>query len=125
MGVFSVTAEIGDPKAEHFENVEFTVDTGSSHTCLPASFLRRLGVEPHARQRFVVADGHRVDSDIGRAWLRIDGQEEMTIVVFAEENTQPLLGAITLEEFGLGVDPLAHKLIPVVKYRLTRIQIDD
>jgi clan AA aspartic protease len=125
MGVLSVNAEIGDPKAEHFQSVEFTVDTGSSHTCLPASFFRELGVEPHARQRFVLADGRRVDSDIGRAWLRIDGQQEITIVVFAEEGTQPLLGAITLEEFGLGVDPVAQKLVPVVKYRLTRIRFGD
>jgi hypothetical protein len=37
----------------------------------------------------------------------------MPIVVFGDEGALPLLGAVTLEEFGLGVDPIARKLIPV------------
>ena len=118
MGVFSVSVEIGDPAGRNFRPVEVWVDTGSSHTALPASLLRELGVTPHARQSFVLADGRSVDSEIGRTWIRIDGRSEVTIVVFAEEGTQPLLGAVTLEELRLGVDPVARKLIPVPGYAL-------
>lgn len=123
MGVFSVTAGIGDPAGERFREVELVVDSGSSHTLLPASVLREIGIRPHKKQRFVMADGRRVDSDIGRTWLRIDGQQEMTIVVFAEEETPALLGAVTLQEFGLGIDPVNHRLVQVEGYRLTRISI--
>jgi clan AA aspartic protease len=120
MGVFSVRVDIGDPHGEQFRAIDALVDTGSSYTVLPASTLRQLGVMPHTRQRFIIADGRTVESEIGRTWVRIDGRTEMTIVVFADEGTQPLLGAVTLEEFGLGIDPMARRLVPVVGYRLQK-----
>ncbi len=40
----------------------------------------------------------------------------MTIVVFADEGATPLLGAVTLEEFRLGVDPVGKQLIEVTAY---------
>jgi len=65
-----------------------------------------------------MADGRRGESDVGQTWIRLDGNTQMTIVVFAEEGTQPLIGAVTLEEFGLGIDPMGQKLIEVPGYRL-------
>ncbi len=116
MGVFSVTIEVGDPRGENFQSVEALVDTGASHSAIPASLLRRLGVAPHARHPFLLADGRTVERDVGRTWVRIDGQTEVTIVVFADEGTQPLVGAVTLEEMRLGVDPVGRKLIEVPGY---------
>lgn len=113
MGTFSVTIEAGDPQGQQFRTVEALVDTGASYTTLPASFLRELGVTPHSRRPFLLATGGTVLRDIGRTWVRIEGRVEMTIVVFAEDGAPPLLGAVTLEELGLGVDPVARKLIPV------------
>jgi clan AA aspartic protease len=120
VGVVSVRVEMGDPQSQRFQTFEALVDTGSSYTSLPASKLRELGVSPHARQRFAIADGRVIESDIGQTWIRIDGRSQMTIVVFADEDTQPLLGAVTLEEFGLGIDPMAQRLVPVVGYRLQK-----
>ena len=120
MGVLSVEIEIGGPDARRLERVEAVVDTGASYTQLPASTLKRLGVEPHTRRTFVMADGRREQSDVGQAWVRLNGTTQMTVVVFAEEGSQPLIGAITLEEFGFGIDPVAQKLIPVPGYRLLR-----
>ena len=37
----------------------------------------------------------------------------MTVVVFGDDGRPTLLGAVTLEGFGLGVDPLGQKLIEV------------
>lgn len=125
MGVFTISAEIGDPSGQHYEAVELTVDTGSTYTTLPGSFLRQFGVIPARKQRFVLADGRTVDGDVGQTWLRLEGQTQMTVVAFTEEGTPPLLGAVTLEEFGLGVDPVAGKLIPATGYRLTRLRIDE
>ena len=34
-------------------------------------------------------------------------------VVFVEEDSQPLLGAVTLEIFRLGIDPVEMRLVPV------------
>ena len=122
MGVFSVSVGIGDPTGKRYRDIELVVDSGSSYTSLPASMLREVGVQPHKRQRFVMADGRRVESEIGRTWVRINGEQEMTIVVFAEEDTPPLLGAITLQEFGLGIDPVNHKLVSVEGYRLAKME---
>lgn len=116
MGVFTVAIEVGDPRGERFEPIEALVDTGASYSTFPAPLLQRLGVTAHRRRPFLLADGRRVERDIGRTWLRIDGQTEMTIVVFGDEDTQCLLGAVTLEEFGLGVDPIGQRLIPVAGY---------
>ena len=38
------------------------------------------------------------------------------MVVFGDEDAEPLLGAVTLEEFGLGVDPVRRRLVPVDGY---------
>ena len=108
-----MTIEAGDPQAQRFRAVEALVDTGASYTTLPAPLLRDLGVAPHGRRPFLLATGGTVMRDIGRTWVRIDGRVEMTIVVFGDPDGLPLLGAVTLEEFGLGVDPVARKLVPV------------
>jgi predicted aspartyl protease len=125
MGVFSVRAELGDPEQRRLETVDLTVDTGSSYTTLPASRLRGLGVQPIGKQRFALADGRIVEADVGQTWIRLGGSTRMTVVAFDEEDAEPLLGAVTLEEFGLGVDAVAHKLVPAIGYRLTRMRLDD
>jgi len=116
VGVFSVTVEIGDSRGENFQAIEALVDSGASYTLVPARLLQGLGVTPHERRRCLLADERIVEREIGRTWLRIDGRTEMTIVVFGDEGAQPLLGAVTLEEFGLGIDPMKQQLIPVTGY---------
>ena len=37
----------------------------------------------------------------------------MTLVVFGEDGVDPLLGAVTLEEFLLAPDPIRQRLIPI------------
>lgn len=113
MGTFRVQIEVGDPDGNRFEAVEALVDTGATNTALPASQLRRLGVTPHRRAAFELADGRQTELDIGRTWVRVNGELEQTQVVFAEEETEPILGAVTLEEFGLAVDPVKRRLVSV------------
>lgn len=113
MGTFSVTIEIGDPTGSRWEQREALVDTGASYTSLPASTLRRLGVTPHDRVRFIMADSRAIELDVGQTWVRIDGKSVITLVVFGAEDAEPLLGAYTLEGLRLGVDPSNRRLIPI------------
>lgn len=113
MGTFSVTIEIGDPQGQRFEPVDALVGTGSTYTVVPASFLVRLGVTPHVRDTFVLADERRIELDTGRTWVRVDGRSEVTLVVFGQEGAQPLLGAYTLEGLRLAPDPVGRRLISV------------
>src|SRR3970040_2760819 len=76
MGTFRVSIEVGDPAGQRYETVEALVDTGATYATLPAPLLHALGVVPHARETFVLADGRRVERDIGRTWIRVDGRTE-------------------------------------------------
>ncbi len=113
MGTFRVTVAIGDPQGGQYTAVEALVDTGATYTTLPASILRGLGVVPHDRAEFELADGNVVERDIGRTWVRIDGKTDIVPVVFGDERGGALLGAVTLEIFRLAVDPVGQRLVPV------------
>jgi clan AA aspartic protease len=118
MGILSVPLRAGDIDAREFREVSALVDTGASHTVLPSPLLAELGIEPHAEGRFQLASGEIVTRSIGRAWVQLDGQREMTIVVIGDDASPVLLGAVTLEEFGLGIDPIAKRLISVPRMLL-------
>ena len=113
MGTFRVSIEVGDPTGQRYEAVEALVDTGATYVTLPSPLLHGLGVVPHARDTFVLADGRRVERDIGRTWIRVDGRAELTLVVFSEPGTQPLLGAYALEGLRLAADSVGRRLVPV------------
>src|SRR6266508_2040782 len=116
MGTFTVTIDVGNPTGSTFESIEALVDTGATNTALPASLLRRLGVPPQSKSGYRIADGSRLELDVGRTWVSVDGQQEFKQVVFGPEGSRPVLGAVTLEEMGLSVDPVARRLVPVDKY---------
>ena len=113
MGTFKVEMEIGDPDGTRFESVEALVDTGATYTTAPASLLRGLGIAPMSVGRFTLADGSQTERQIGQTWIRIGDESYIAPVVFADERSGPLLGAVTLEIFRLGVDPVGKRLIPV------------
>jgi clan AA aspartic protease len=114
MGTFSVPIEIGDLQGTRFERVEALVDSGASYTRVPRSMLDRLGIRPKERFPFRIADESIVEHEIGEAMVRIAGRTRTNVVIFGEEGSQPLLGATTLQGFGLGVDPVGERLIPVI-----------
>ena len=113
MGTFRVEVEVGDPEGRRYERVEALVDTGATYTSLPRPLLEALGVTPHARDSFVLADGRHVERDIGRAWIRVGVRIEVTLVVFADPGSPVLLGAYALEGLRLAADPVARRLVPV------------
>jgi clan AA aspartic protease len=115
MGVFTVEIEVGDPQATSFEPVEALVDAGATYTVLPETLLGRLGVTPYSKSTFELADGSRTDLDVGRTWVKLNGQQEFTQVVFGADAGGAILGAITFEEMGLAVDPVGRRLVPVTK----------
>ncbi len=113
MGTFSVDIEIGDPDGNRSESVRALVDTGASYTTVPSSVLRNMTVTAHDRVTFILADGRRVQRDLGRTWVRIQGRSEITLVVFGDEESEALLGAYTLQGLLLGVDTPNERLMPV------------
>ncbi len=94
------------------------MDTGASYSMLPRSLLAGLGIQPHQRRRCLLADSSVADMEVGRAWIRIDGRMEMSIVAFASDDAFPLLGAHALEGLGLAVDPVNKRLVEADAYLL-------
>ncbi|MBI2564255.1 MAG: hypothetical protein HYW08_18105 [candidate division NC10 bacterium] len=119
MGTFRVAIEIGDPAGTRWRPVEALVDTGATYTSVPAPILQDLGVLPHVRAAFTLADGREVERDVGRTWVRADGGMEMTLVVFAAPDAPVLLGAYALEGLRLAADPVGRHLVPVPGLLLT------
>ena len=113
MGTFNVPIAIGDPQRERWTALDALVDSGASITSVTGSLLRGYGVVPIMRQAFEFGHGEVRTMDVGQTWLRIDGREIITHVLFNDEGTLPLLGALALEGLFLGIDPVAQRLIPV------------
>ena len=113
MGTFQVEMGVGDPQGLRYEYVNALVDSGSTYNIIPASMLRRLGVEVWRSGTFNLADGRSVQRELGLTWVRLNGEEATAPVIFGDEGVLPLLGAVTLEIFGLGIDPVGMRLISV------------
>ncbi len=113
MGIFSVPISIGDSQRERWVDLDALVDTGASITAVAGSLLQELGITPLFKQSFRFAQGDVREMDVGQAWIRVEDKEVVTLVLFNDEGTQPLLGALALEGVFLGVDPLAKRLFPV------------
>lgn len=111
MGTFRNNIEIGDPAGSRFVTVNALVDTGASITSVPGSLLNELGVLPHDRLNFLLADGRRIERDVGQTWIRIDGRSVITLVLFGDEGMQPLLGAYSLQGLMLAVDTPNERLV--------------
>ncbi|HEV8263826.1 MAG TPA: hypothetical protein VGQ06_02670 [Gemmatimonadales bacterium] len=88
------------------------VDTGSEYTWIPRDVLEGLGIIVQRKQGFIVADGRRIDRDIGYALIRAGGSEAPELVVFADPGDLSLLGAHALEGLNLKIDPVRKALVP-------------
>src|SRR3972149_8304960 len=124
MGTFRANLEIGDPQGQRYESVEALVDTGSSYTWAPSDLLKRLGVAPQFRMEFETADGRIIERDVAQTWVRHNSNAHISFVVFGDEGSLPLLGAYTLEGFGLAPDALPQRLVPGRRLAMKVIGID-
>ena len=113
MGTFRIEMGVGDPQGQRYEYVDALVDSGSTYNILPASMLRRLGIEVQGTGTFKIADGRRIEREMGETRVRLNGEDYTAPVIFGDEGVQPLLGAVTLEIFRLAIDPVEMRLIPV------------
>ena len=113
MGTFNIELEIAGQGRASWRKMDALVDTGASITAALASILRDLGVEPESRQLFRFAQGETRVMEIGYAWVRFESREVLMQVLFNDEGTLPLLGAMALEGAYMGVDPVGKRLMPV------------
>ena len=104
MGPFSVRLIVKAPGGKAEQVVKALVDTGAAISVLPTLTLRRLGIRSYWRRCFVLANGEKIERDVGIAVMRWNGTEGASEVVFGEKGDKPLLGAMSLEALGLKVN---------------------
>jgi predicted aspartyl protease len=93
--------------------VSFLIDSGAVYSLVPGSTLRKLGIRPHRRIGFSLADGTAITRQAGDAYFEFQGEGGAAPVIFGEKGDKPLLGATTLESLGLMLDPFKRRLIPM------------
>ena len=114
MGTFRIDIGVAGLGGDNLVAVTALVDTGATHSMMPASLLTRLGITPTRQRTFTMADGRTETCDIGAAIFSV-GEEVMPCPVIFGREGRYLLGATTLENFDLAVDPVNQKLTPVAE----------
>lgn len=114
MGLTHVEVVVASPAhPKRTARLRFLVDSGAVYSVVPASVLRKLGVKPHSRLKFILADGSEISRPVGDVQFRFDGRRGAAPVIFGEEDDSLLLGSVTLEALGLLLDPLKRRLRPL------------
>src|SRR5438445_719193 len=85
--------------------VDALVDSGSTFSSFPRDLLGELNVEPLREVRLRLANGTSHIQQLGRVMVELDGQEEITFVIFGDPGSPLAIGAVTLETLLLGIDP--------------------
>lgn len=117
MGTFFVEVSLASPEqAERKEPLKLLVDTGSAYTWISATVLQALGVRPTERRRVLTIEGKAVERPAAEVLITLEGRTLHTICLFGEDGDIEVLGAYTLEGFGLAVDPVQRRLIPAILY---------
>jgi clan AA aspartic protease len=117
MGTFHVEVTVrnlNDPARGR--RVSVMVDTGATYTTLPRDVVDDLGCRPIGTRRVMLASGREEEWPIATMLIALDGHEGPTFCLIGPAGGPALLGAVTLEEFALGVDPVAKRLVPVRSY---------
>ena len=93
--------------------LDFLVDTGASWSLVPEEAARALGVEPSEMRPVRTADGRRLELPLAEVRFTINNRSLTTPCLIGPPDASALLGAVTLEAFGLAPDPVQKILVPV------------
>lgn len=117
MGTFRVEVTVKNLREPaRSRTLSVLVDTGATYMALPRDVLDALGCQPIGTRRVLLANGREEEWPFGVVLLTLEGQELPTVCLIGPNGGPAILGAVTLEEFALGVDPVAKRLVPVRSY---------
>lgn len=116
MGQFRVELTLLDRAGTQSRIVEALVDTGAGYTVIPRAVLEPLGCRPLRMQRVVLADGRIEEWALTEVEVECEGRRATTPILMGPDDGPMLLGATTLEELGMGIDPVNRSLVPIDLY---------
>ena len=111
MGATRVDVTVRNPQQpERAWEAEFLADTGAFASVVPGCQLMDIGVEPMGTRLVELADGSQARLAFGAATLDFMGEEYFGAVLFGDDHAEPLLGLAAMQEVGVKVDPVNHRL---------------
>ncbi len=117
MGLTYIDGTVKGPSGEK-RRVRFLVDSGAKYTQLPNDVWKALSLESKRAMDFILADGTPLKRQVSECQIalvdtELGEHEGHTPVILGEPGDVPLLGVITLEEFGLVLNPFSRTLQPM------------
>ena len=114
MGIIRRTVRFGSEDGSRWVSAVATIDTGATHCQIAISTAGELGARLFRRSQVVLADGSIQERDIVYVRVEVDPllPSVVTTVVVCEEGAPFLVGAVALEQLGLGADPGTQQLAP-------------
>ena len=100
-------------RKKDFIEIDFLVDSGAVYSLIPAKELKKIGIKPHRKVEFTLADGTKITRNIGDAYFEYEGKGGAAQVILGEGTDEPLLGVMTLEALGLVLNPFNRELKPM------------
>ncbi|MCY3818975.1 MAG: clan AA aspartic protease [Gammaproteobacteria bacterium] len=121
MGIFYVGAKVRNwqnrflPPDRQGDEVtcDMLVDSGVAELALPAELIESLKLEELGEVRVFTADGGQHEYRVlGIAELEVQGRLCQVRVIELPRGSEPLLGAVPLEEMDWRIDPSRKRLVP-------------
>ncbi|MGH8546674.1 MAG: retroviral-like aspartic protease family protein [Gammaproteobacteria bacterium] len=112
MGVTYIQGVVSGPTGEQ-ATVNFLVDSGATYTLLPHNVWQMMSLAPKRSVTFILADGSTVERKVSECHIALPHGEGYTPVILGEPGDEPLLGVVTLEIFGLVLNPFNRTLQPM------------
>ena len=113
MGLTYLTIKVANPVIpKKFFQRRFLVDSGAVYSVIERESLEKLGIKPHSKRKFILANGEEIEREIGDAFFVFGKQKASAPVIFGDKGIF-LLGATTLENLGLILNPIDRELRPL------------
>lgn len=121
MGVFRVKLKVRNwqnrylPPEKRGKEIacEALVDSGAAELALPVDLIEVLKLEPLGDVQVYTADGGQHDYRVfGMAEIEVQGRLCHVRAIELPRGTEPLLGAVPLEEMDWHISPREKKLVP-------------
>jgi len=120
MGAVHVTTTIRNPAdPERFWEGLFLVDTGATDCMVPRCHLEAIGLAPKMQRTYELADGSPLRVDVTLGEIEFMGELAGGLIIFGDDDIEPILGVTALESVGIEVDPRNQRLkrLPAVRLK--------
>ena len=120
MGLTHVPVTVTNLITQDSFTAKFLIDTGASEPMVPASELKRIGIEPTGKRAYEMANGQWAEFEVGEARFSFCDETFPIRVIFGPDGTEPILGVIALESAGFMVDPKNQTLTKLKVFPLKK-----